>query len=290
MKCERCQVELEDFLYGELSGPHAAAVREHLAACGACRRVRDELEREAEVFSRYYEQTALEPSAEMWASIRDRIRAESPAQAGIKHWAERWREWLTFGFGSLLESAALRQAAFTAALVIISVAATALYFSLRDEQNDSRVADGQQPAQLASPQPSPSVVAPSPAPPSEQPPAPQQLVQKQNPAAGASTKSKGTKALPPELGEDEMILRQLARAEREYRQVIQLLDRRIARRNDTLDPAVLAQYRNSLALIDESIAASRRALQGRPRDPIAAQFLLASYAKKVELMQEIAMR
>jgi len=45
MHCERCQVELEDFLDGELSAPRGAAVREHLAACEACRGLREAMDR-----------------------------------------------------------------------------------------------------------------------------------------------------------------------------------------------------------------------------------------------------
>jgi hypothetical protein len=43
-------------------------------------------------------------------------------------------------------------------------------------------------------------------------------------------------------------------------------------------------------LIYDSINASRRALHERPDDPAAGQFLLAAYAKKLDLMQEIAMK
>ena len=93
----------------------------------------------------------------------------------------------------------------------------------------------------------------------------------------------------PKLSEEELIGQQVARAEREYQGAIRLLDRAIARRRDGLDPAILAQYQSSLALIDSSIETSRQALRDHPRDPAAGQFLLAAYARKVELMQEIAM-
>jgi tetratricopeptide (TPR) repeat protein len=84
--------------------------------------------------------------------------------------------------------------------------------------------------------------------------------------------------------------RQIARAEREYQKAIRLLDQAIAKQRDRLDPALIRQYESSLALIDDSIAASRRALRERPDDPTAGQFLLAAYAKKLDLMQDIAMK
>ena len=76
MNCERCQIDLEDLLYGELSEARAAAVRAHLAACAECRAAQAGLEREAEIFAAYYEQNALEPSEEMWDAIRARIQDE----------------------------------------------------------------------------------------------------------------------------------------------------------------------------------------------------------------------
>ena len=87
-----------------------------------------------------------------------------------------------------------------------------------------------------------------------------------------------------------MINQQIARAEREYQGAIRLLDQAIARRRDSLDSNVIRQYESSLALIDDSIAQSRRALRAKPDDVTAGQFLLAAYAKKIELMQDIAMR
>ena len=76
MNCERCQTELEDFLYGELPDAQAAEIRAHLASCAECAALRQELEREQELFSQFYEQTALEPSGEMWEAIRARLHEE----------------------------------------------------------------------------------------------------------------------------------------------------------------------------------------------------------------------
>src|SRR5205085_12490395 len=76
MNCERYQTELEDFLYGELSENRAAELRAHLAACPACAQARETLAHEQEIFAQYYEQTALEPTPELWETVRMRIQAE----------------------------------------------------------------------------------------------------------------------------------------------------------------------------------------------------------------------
>jgi hypothetical protein len=284
MNCEQCQIELEDFLYGELKSARAMEIGSHLAACADCRRVRASLEREAEVFSRYHEQAALEPSSEMWEAVRERIGGRASVARRAESWLARWREWLSFGVpGSLLGSAALRQAAFAAILIAVSVTATALYFSMRE--NSGQPSSGGETVKSVTPQPEPSVTPTgTPGVPPSNNERPEQMVSDQ-PAV-----HKPPKPAPRPLTEDELIRQQLARVEREYQQTIQLLDRRIARRKDNLDPALLAHYQSNLALIDNSIVASRRALREQPKDPIAAQFLLAAYARKVELMEEIAMR
>ena len=132
MNCERSNNEWEDFLYGELSAARAAERRAHLVACAACAGLHARLEREQELFAAYHEQTALEPAAEMWEAIRSRIGAEvqtRPPVADKVGWARGMFVWL-------LSPAVLQQAAFAAALIVVSVAATALYFSTRKESRD----------------------------------------------------------------------------------------------------------------------------------------------------------
>jgi hypothetical protein len=284
MNCQRCQIELEDFLYGELSQTRSAAVARHLAVCGACRAMRDRLERETAIFARYYGQTALEPSPEMWTAVRARINAESGVVQREGKWWLRERCSLS-ALGSLLESAMLRQIAFAAVLIIISVAATALYFTLRQKAGgDERVA--QRSVVQAEPSPvSGSTSSATPRMPQAQPP------QAGTPIRSAKApRADRVKLMPGKPDEEELLKEQLARAEREYLSAIQMLDRAIVRRKEKLDPTLVAQYEASLALIDNSIMACRAALREHPRDWSAAHFLLAAYARKVELMQEIAMR
>ncbi len=286
MNCQRCQIELEDFLYGELSPARSEAVANHLAACQVCRSIRDRLKRETTILARYYEQTALEPSPEIWAAVRARINAESSAACREGKWADWLQERFSLSaLGSLLESAVLRQMAFAALLVIISVTATALYFTLRQKPTSDEKMERRDVVQLE----------PSPAPgstPSVVPQTPKaQLSQAGARIGSAKTPHTDRLKVPPrQPNEEEVLKEQLARAEREYLSAIRLLDRAIARRKENLDPALVAQYEASLALIDDSIAACRAALREHPRDWSVAQFLLAAYARKVELMQEIAMR
>jgi anti-sigma factor RsiW len=301
MNCEQCKNELEDFIYGELGPRRAAEMRAHLESCAVCAALRDEIDCENGIFSRFYEQTSIEPAAEMWDAIRARINSEAEGRAQTDgsassldfrprefSWLERLRALASARAPrGLLTPASLRQAAFAALLVVLSVAATLIYvktYMKPVENGPNKVAhkvdDG----------------APTPAPRKDAPPAPS--VAKLN--GGASTPNGArppvNRAAPARrpidrgLADQELVNLQIARAEREYQKAIKLLDRAIARQRDRLDPALIKQYESSLALIDESINASRRALRERPDDPTAGQFLLAAYVKKIDLMQDIAMK
>ncbi len=304
MNCERCKNELEDFLYDELGEARAAEVRAHLADCAVCAALRDEIEGENEIFGRFYEQTSIEPAAEMWDAIRAHINSEARERAQIDRdaWSPAFRPLDSGGlkaglqalfrmaragaFGRLLAPATLRQAAFAALLVALSVAATTIYLKLGDKgekkvaTKSGEPAPTRQPQQGVTPTPSPSVDV---------------ARDGVKPNTGASA-PKGVKppvdrpAPPRQLTDQELMNRQIARAEREYQKAIRLLDQAIAKQRDRLDPALIKQYESSLASIDNSIDASRRAFRERPDDPIAGQFLLAAYAKKLDLMQDIAMK
>jgi Putative zinc-finger len=304
MNCERCKNELEDFLYGELGEERAAGVRAHLADCAVCAALRDEIEQENEIFGRFYEQTSIEPAAEMWDAIRARINSEARERAQIDRgaWSPAFRPLDSGGlkaglqalfrmaragaFGRLLAPATLRQAAFAALLVALSVAATTIYLKLGDKGAEKFAIKSEEPAPTQPPQ---HGVTPTPSPSVDF----ARDVEKPNNGALATNgvKPPVDRAAPPrKLTDQELMNRQIARAEREYQKAIRLLDQAIAKQRDRLDPALIKQYESSLALIDDSINASRRAMRERPDDPTAGQFLLAAYAKKLDLMQDIAMK
>jgi hypothetical protein len=43
----------------------------------------------------------------------------------------------------------------------------------------------------------------------------------------------------------------------------------------------------ALSSIDRTIAATKRAVRRSPEDPIAVQYMLAAYAKKVDVLREM---
>jgi len=293
MNCERCQNELEDFLYGELSEARGAGVRAHLGNCALCAALRDDIERENEIFTRFYERTSIEPSGEMWEAIRARINAEPQGQARIERETGWWKRLRAGALGQrmferLIAPATLRQVAFAALLVALSVAATTIY--LKRSDNDAKDFAGARPKVTPTPTPQP-ITTPAPAPSLST-----DIVIDKGKSNNNTPAPKGARpvinraASARQLTDQELMNQQIARAAREYQKAIRMLDQAIAKQRDSLDPALIKQYESSLALIDGSIAASRRALRERPDDPTAGQFLLAAYAKKLDLMQDIAMK
>ena len=131
MNCENCQLELEDLFYGELPPNRAAELRAHLAGCAECRGVEETIARETEIFSSYYTQTEIEPPAQMWGAIRDRIQTEAPVRATRRGWGERFSGGI---FGWLLQPVVLRQAAAALALILVTVAVTIFLTSRKDEK------------------------------------------------------------------------------------------------------------------------------------------------------------
>jgi anti-sigma factor RsiW len=280
MNCELCRSELEDLLYGELSESRASEIRAHLAGCGACASARDELERENELFARYYEKTAIDPSAEMWEAIRERIRAEAVPSRKQEGWFSGLAG--SGAFAWLFRPSILRQAAFSLLLIALTVAVTTWVLKRGQDENGenrkdvNRIVENRKTPAPSQPPQSDATPLPAPSP-------------KRSPEAGPRS-ARPARRLSNQGLINKQIGQQIARAEREYRNAIRLLDSAIAKRKEGFDPELIRQYESSLALIDSSIAASRRALRERPNDLAAGQFLLAAYARKVELMQDFSMR
>ncbi len=83
-------------------------------------------------------------------------------------------------------------------------------------------------------------------------------------------------------------MRSIARAEKEYEKAIGLLSEIVEKRKASLDPQLVAELDRNLKAIDENIAATRKAFREHPSDPEYAVYMLAAYARKVDLLQEVA--
>jgi len=75
--------------------------------------------------------------------------------------------------------------------------------------------------------------------------------------------------------------------ERQYDYAITRLNEAI-KVQPPMRPSLQVEYEFNMALIDNAIATSRDAARKNPRDPQAAQFMLAAYQGKVDLMNQVA--
>src|SRR5215470_10449819 len=76
--------------------------------------------------------------------------------------------------------------------------------------------------------------------------------------------------------------------ERAYLQTIAKLDSTIKQDENSMRPALQAEYQRNLAVVDRAIAATRTAAKKNPNDPDAADFMFAAYQSKVDLLNTIA--
>ncbi|MCA1616165.1 MAG: hypothetical protein LC800_19105 [Acidobacteria bacterium] len=77
-------------------------------------------------------------------------------------------------------------------------------------------------------------------------------------------------------------------AEKRYQAAIKILERDVNGRRSRLDRETLARFDETLNSIDRTIAETRKAVRQQGSDPVAVQYMLSAYAKKVEVMREMA--
>ena len=77
-------------------------------------------------------------------------------------------------------------------------------------------------------------------------------------------------------------------AEKKYLRAIALLTRGVEQRPSRLDPETRMKLDGALAAIDRTILSTRKAVRQNPNDPLAVQYMLTAYGKKVEVLKEMS--
>jgi hypothetical protein len=106
--------------------------------------------------------------------------------------------------------------------------------------------------------------------------------------ASPKTAGKSRPTLDPASPSRSVAEVKLLPGERSYLKTIAALDTTIKSGNETMRPALQAEYERNLALVDRAIAATRSAAKRNPNDPDAADFMFAAYQSKVDLLSTIA--
>jgi len=308
MKCQECEPLIEEFLDGELDTRAAGGVRAHLAACGACAEAHDAIVAEGTLYAAYEREVEVTP--QLWGGVEARIRAGRGVE-GEMGLLQRISRWL-----APLLTAPRFSPALTGALVIVAILATVGAMNLRDtgkggnknditthaeggaqRGDDHRNANasttptqGAQPAPGTTPEPqsSPERSAPR-----------EEYASAQPPKRGIRARVSPVPAVNGQLASDgfqpNVILkntrsadRLVREAEKRYQAAIKILERDVRGRRSQLDRETLARFDETLSSIDRTIAETRKAVRQQASDPVAVQYMLSAYAKKVEVMREMA--
>ena len=286
---------LEDYHYGELDDVTAARLMGHLRSCTDCSSALAELEQENQIYQAYADsmERDLDITPAMWEGVRVRLN-EAPsitsAQPGL---LSRFGQSLSGVFAGF--SPAMRQVAFAAVIVVISVSGTLLVVRMMGNKHESPVSGNLQPVPTPSPETpkqnapttNPTVAKNEPTKPTEAA-APKKQTQILNDGARvqnavATNEGPRSTADPSQIALEQRI----QKLRKEYVEAIDMLSASVNKRKSKLDPKLLAVFNRNLNIVNETIAATRKAYTANPKDTELAQYMLTAYAKKVELLQEI---
>ncbi len=295
---KRCLDEgmLQAFLDGELASERAAEVAAHLAACDACAEALAEVEQETAFFANAFApDEALSVPSEV---LRSRIGA---AVAQLESSSEPIRsDSRGRNFGGFFASLAglfsftpQRAAAFASLLAVVALAL--VYFSAQKSEQPAQ-SQGEQQVAKVSPTNAPSPVvtptnggvvsAPTPTP--------------DNDVTGTkgTTASKFTHGARRAGGRNNLKRQPTAApapkddvlpGEKDYQTAIASLEKTIKLGGDeSLRPALRAEYERNLALLDSAIGQTRQFAVRNPKDEVAVGFLMSAYQSKVELLSKVA--
>ncbi len=282
MKCEDCEVLLEEFYDGELDSHQARTVETHLATCASCACMGEALQQEQAIYARY--QRDIEVTPVLWAGIEARIRKEEVVPSlGI---VERLRSF----FASVFHAPRL-SFAYTALLVVLAIGATVAIMKYVNTRETSPIIVGTPNASPSNGSPTESAATNAPANPNtpiDQPgstpaPVPPSVIAENKaprlqPARGTVNQS-AAKPTPEQL---------IREAEQKYLAAIAILSRDVNRKRSELDPITVARFDNALAAVDRTIQETKKAVRQNPNDPVALQYMLSAYAKKVDVLRELA--
>jgi hypothetical protein len=300
MKCEDCLSLIEEYFDAELNQQESAKVAEHLTACEICNEVYLSLEQEHQLYVHYQRNVEVTPA--LWQAVEASIKQESahqknPQSAGI---LESLRRFFTETFHAPRFSPAL-----AAMLVVVAVGATVLVMNYVNSSSTTKtiIADenknsnGTNPInnsnENAAPQSGGGTIAgnsnktpkdevvPVPVVPEKQATPRQEFVK--TPKTDATQRRQLVAEAQPKTTAEAL----LRDAEQKYIKAIAILQRDFDKRRSKLDPQLVAKLENSLASIDRTIAETRKAVKQNAGDPIAVQYMLTAYAKKVEVLRDV---
>ena len=251
---------LQAWFDGELPADTAAHVTSHVNTCAHCADELATLKAENSVLATGMaaEFTQPVPTERLRQQLDARITAlNAPSRSKVS--APRWTLSSLFTFRPLAYA--------SLAAIILLAAFLGLVYLKKPNANPPQIAVRHpEPVDVPQPSPEPARVQDVNQPKPQNSPRPRPLMKRNAPA--------------PRTNEPSFV-----KQERDYQTTI-------ARLNETfqskppLRPSLRVEYEYNLALIDNAITATRDVARKNPKDPHAAQFMLAAYQSKVDLMNQ----
>ncbi|HJQ35063.1 MAG TPA: zf-HC2 domain-containing protein [Pyrinomonadaceae bacterium] len=307
MKCEECLRLIDLHFDGELSRRESADVTAHLGVCEACAREYRNLREEQSLYLQYGCDSTESPS--FWDEVMSRVEADKVSAPDTL--AARLRRLFA---GARPTLAAPRFSPLvTAAMLLVAVGLTAalmVYVRPRDGGPGASATVEHKGGGTVTPQPAARGEVAQEA--SSEVPAGEEagggrdhLNAEENSGTAEEIHSargggrfrakpavvrlaKGdAPALSPGAAEPAPE-RLIQEAERKYLSAIAALSRDAGRRRRQMDAETIDSFDRTLAVVDRAIAETRAAARRHPRDPVAVQYMMAAYAKKVDLLRGMA--
>lgn len=297
----RCLDEaiLQAYLDGELEQERAAGVAAHLSACDGCAAALAEAEQETSLFAAAFapDEAVCVPSEVLRSRINAAVaQQETSAEPNRTRSRGRNSGGLFASLAGLFSFTPQGAAAFAG---LLAVAALALvYFSAQRSQRGPAHSQGEQQVAKVAPTPgrtqavtqTPEVVGTSPVAPPEKGSAGTAVVRVSHGArrVGGGNELKRRPAAAHAPGEVAPKQEALP-GEKDYQTAIASLEKTIKLGGDeSLRPALRAEYERNLALLDSAISQTRQVAARNPKDEDAVGFLMAAYRSKVELLSKVA--
>ena len=285
---------LQSYFDGELSGQHLEGVTLHLAACQTCAVTAREIEAEnallAAAFAPEFE-TAV-PTEQLRRRIDAAISGLQTQGVPVKESAAATvRAWLQ-SLVAPLSVSPQRAFGYAGLVLVLGFAAILGITQWRNSspsQNtvaSNQEATGNRGKLSGVPVPVPAASPTAPIVPAAVPTSSPKIATPKrrfiNPTPSFTDNVAGNTAIKP----DDKV--KLLPGERSYLQTIAKLDSTINASDRPMRPALQAEYQRNLALVDRALAATRDAAKKNPNDPDAAEFMMAAYQNKVNLLNAVA--
>ncbi|MBA3712053.1 MAG: zf-HC2 domain-containing protein [Pyrinomonadaceae bacterium] len=300
MICRECLPLLDLYLDRELSQPTTDLVHSHLSACPSCASTYEKLRREQDLYLGYKCDGATDPS--FWNDVLRRVAEQKVARTAGNFAVPR--RWLHAAFGML--NAPRFSPTLTALLVLAAIGLTVgvMKFTSFNHELPDRASVSQGDGAVV-----PSAVSPSKdgemntsagddrggtqvghmGGSHDQPPGgSSNRLDRRNEVMSSTIKEVARRSnRKPSTRRDSTTDELIRDAERKYVAAIALLSHDANRRRSRLDPETEVRFKETLAAIDRTINGTRRAVREHPDDPVAVQYMLTAYAKKVEVLREM---